>query len=104
MSNPLGQTEKEVERTCCRYAVSLGWTVRKQAGAGGRGKTDRLMLKNGHAVFVELKRPGGTATTKQLNELQQLRDIGFQAAWFDNIKDFKVWMNEVNKHLGGDND
>ena len=88
MSNPLNQSEKTVEKDCVKYAKSLGWMFRKQQGQGQRGKTDRFFMKNGITVFVEFKRPGEKPTPKQANEIEMLREEGFQAEWFDSIGDF----------------
>jgi len=101
MPNPLNQSEKQVESAGIRYAKSLGWVVRKQSGQGARGKTDRMFLKNGNAVFVEFKAPGKEPTVKQLNEISILKDIGFQAGWFDSVGSFKLWLNAIDEHFNG---
>lgn len=99
MSNPLNQSEKEVERECVKYAKSLGWKFRKQQGQGQRGKTDRFFMKNGITVFVEFKRPGGEPTVKQYNEINNLREDGFIAEWFDSIRKFKECLLGIDSDM-----
>lgn len=40
------------------------------------GMPDLLMLKNGRAVFLEVKRPGGKATPLQLARIDEIRRVG----------------------------
>ncbi len=96
MKNPLNQRESDVERACVKFAHGLGWLFRKQQGQGNRGKTDRFFLKDGITVFVEFKRPGEEPTQKQYNEINKMREYGFEAEWFDTIKKFKDWLQDLN--------
>lgn len=83
--------ESAVESAICAYARSKGITTQKQNGMHNRGKADQLLMRNGVAAFLEIKRPGEKPTALQLRYLKQRRDDGFSAEWVDNI--------EGGKHL-----
>lgn len=49
--------EHNIEETFVRQAKKLGWWVcPKIMGNGRKGDPDRLMIRNGKAIFVEFKR------------------------------------------------
>ena len=60
-------TEKLIEQAIRRVAKSLGWWTLKVAGGQFQtpGIPDLLCLKEGRAVWLEVKTPGGKATPKQ---------------------------------------
>lgn len=78
--------ESAVEKTICDHAETKGWIALKLRGAGDRGKPDRMFLRNGQAVFMEVKAPGKQPTALQERWLRQLNDAGFVAVWTDNAE------------------
>jgi len=84
--------ESAVEKAICDFARKNGITPLKLAGPGDKGKADRLFMRNGKAVFMEIKRPGGKPTELQLRFLRERLADGFQAAWFDNASDAIDWL------------
>ncbi len=101
MRNPLNQKESDVEKGIVKYAKSQGWLFRKQQGQGNRGKADRMFLKNGVCVFLEIKRPGSKPTIKQMNEIRLMHDNGFPADWVDNIADGKAALDFYDGNVIG---
>ena len=79
--------ESAIEKRICDHARSKGWLVLKLSGANDRGKPDRLFLRNGQAVFMEIKAPGKSPTALQERWLNSLIDQGFTAVWTDNAED-----------------
>ena len=78
--------ESAVEKKICDHAKAKGWLVLKLAGSHDRGKPDRMFLRNGQAVFIEMKSPGKSPTALQERWLRQLNDAGFVAVWTDNAE------------------
>lgn len=79
--------ESAIEKKISEHAKAKGWLVLKMSGAGDRGKPDRLFLRDGQAVFMEIKAPGKTPTALQERWLTSLIDQGFTATWTDNAED-----------------
>ena len=71
--------EKDIEAKACRKARERGWLAYKFTSPARRAVPDRLFIKNGQAVFIEFKRPGGRLTTLQAQELARLREAGMPA-------------------------
>lgn len=88
--------ESEVERPVVNYAKDHGCIVYKLNGAGERGKPDRLILKDGKALFLELKRPGEKPSLLQWHHIRKLRAQGFAAEWADTIS---TAIKHINQHL-----
>lgn len=79
--------ESEVERAIRKYAESKGCLFLKLAGRNQRGQPDRLVLRNGKALFLEIKRPGEKPEALQLWWMKKLRMQGFKAEWCDSSDD-----------------
>lgn len=78
--------ESHVEKAVCAFATRHGWITLKLNGAGARGKPDRLFLKDGRAVFAEIKAPGKRPTALQARFIERLRAAGFTAAVIDSVE------------------
>jgi hypothetical protein len=59
-------------------AKSLGFWTFKIAGGPMQmsGVPDLLCLKNGRAVFLEVKQPGKKPTDLQVHRIKEIREIG----------------------------
>lgn len=86
--------ESHVEKGVNEFAKSRGIATLKLSGPGDRGKSDRLYMLNGKAVFVELKAPGKKPTDLQLRFLDRARQNGFSANWFDNAAKAIAWLKQ----------
>lgn len=87
--------EADVEKAVNAYCKTKGITSQKQNGLGDRGKSDRLLMRNGVAAFLELKRPGQKPTELQLRYLRMRKEDGFAAAWADSFHMAKEWIDRV---------
>jgi len=85
--------ESAVESAICAYARSKGITTQKQNGMHNRGKADQLLMRNGVAAFLEIKRPGEKPTALQLRYLKQRSDDGFAAGWADTVEMGKQFID-----------
>ena len=69
-------------KTAVQTAGGLCW---KLTSPGVVGVPDRLCLKNGRAVFVEVKAPGCKPRPIQNRRIRQLRDHGFTVLVIDRV-------------------
>lgn len=79
--------EKDVEKAICKFAKDSGITVLKLGGMNDRGKSDRMFMRNGKVVFLEIKAPGKRPTALQIRFLKDRNMDGFKAGWCDNVPD-----------------
>lgn len=70
--------ESTITRSIQKSAKDRGWWVLKVAGGQFQrpGIPDVLCVKNGRAVFLEVKRPGNKPTPLQLVVIDELRAAG----------------------------
>lgn len=87
--------EKDVEKAICKFAKDQGITVLKLGGMNDRGKSDRMFMRSGKAVFLEIKAPGKKPTALQERFLNQRKTDGFKAHWVDNVDDGIMWLEDV---------
>ena len=78
--------EKTVERKVCLYAEKRGWLVRKFTSPSRRSVPDRILMKDGKAIFIEFKAPGRKPTDLQKLEHERLRAHGMTVHVIDNIE------------------
>lgn len=82
-------SEKKRETRVFRRARKEGWWCRKFTSPGYRGVADRLFLRDGRHVFIELKDDGEEPTPLQYERLKEVRDHGGEADWANT--DERVW-------------
>ena len=75
--------ESELEREVKIWATHNGWLTMKYTGE--RGYPDRIFIKEGAVVWIELKQPGKKPNQTQNYRMTQLRDAGSNVAWADNL-------------------
>jgi hypothetical protein len=70
--------EKTIVAAIMRAAADAGWYVTKLHGGPMQkaGLPDLLCLRHGRAVFLEVKRPGGSATKLQVRRMAEIYDKG----------------------------
>ena len=78
--------ENEIERQARLEAQNAGWLVRKVMWVGHDGAPDRLFVKEGRVVFIELKRPGGKPRPRQVKEIKMLKAAGCEVHVADNVQ------------------
>lgn len=84
--------EKTLERKCCKWAESQGWLVLKLVCPNVRGVPDRMFLRDGEAMFVEFKQPGGKTRPEQERMIEKLNKHGFGCVVVDRFDNFVDWM------------
>lgn len=76
--------ESSVESEIRRYAEKRGWWCVKFVSPGLRGVPDRLFIRNGRHVFIEIKRPGEKPSAQQSKRRREMRKHGAEVHWVDN--------------------
>lgn len=72
--------ESEIQRTLIRKYEREGYMVVKLILTNKPGIPDLLLLKDGVASFVEVKRPKGKPRPLQEYRIAELQRIGFQVS------------------------
>lgn len=79
--------ESKVERDICDYAQRRGWWVAKFIAPGQTGVPDRLFIRRGRHVFIEVKRPGEVPSEKQFDKHAEMRAFGAEVHWVDSLEE-----------------
>ncbi len=86
--------ESSLEAAIVRYAKATGWYTLKLSSPGKRGVPDRIFMRAGRVLFMEIKAPGRKPTVLQEKVLRELRGAGQRAVWCDNLEDAKRILTE----------
>lgn len=82
--------ESEIEKICCKWALSEGWISYKFVSPSKRGVPDRMFLRDGKTVFVEFKRPGGIVSKIQEREIEKLRAQSFKVFVITSLRSMQI--------------
>lgn len=85
--------ESVVEKEIRRYAEATGWWVAKFVSPSKRGVPDRLFIKRGIVLFMEIKRPGEEPTQQQHLRMKEMRRYGAIVVWVDSFEKAKEWLD-----------
>ena len=78
-------TESKLQKKIIDNFTDCGFMVIKLIKTNTNGIPDLLILKNGIAKFVEVKKPGGKISELQKYRIKKLREQGFDAVVMDGI-------------------
>lgn len=78
-------SEKAIEQALRQVIQADGGICWKLVSPGVAGVPDRLCLKSGRAVFVEVKAPGKKPRPLQQRRMKQLREQGFTCLVIDSM-------------------
>ena len=77
--------EQTIEQALKQAVEADGGICWKLVSPGTTGVPDRICLKNGRTVFVEVKAPGRKPRPIQQHRINQLRQQGFTALVIDSV-------------------
>lgn len=95
MENEKEVKESAVEAAFCKAVSKLGGMAIKLNAKHMAGLPDRLVLREGFAHFVELKRKGKKPTPLQRAIHAELRKQGARVYIVDNVADAKTTAEEI---------
>ena len=83
--------ESKIQTKIKKKLEAEGWLVIKLIRTSVNGIPDILALKNGRAIFIEVKQPTGKLSEVQKLRIKQLQEQGFEVKiWQDYECDFKT--------------
>lgn len=85
--------ERRLETACTKLATKHGWVSIKLYATGQRGVPDRLYFKDGQAIFVEFKVPGGVLAPTQEYWAKVIRAQQMPYYLIITMEDFKNALN-----------
>ena len=88
--------EHHIEQALKTAVETSGGLCWKLVSPGVAGVPDRLCLKNGRAVFVEVKAPGCKPRPIQNRRIQQLRDHGFTVLVIDQVEQIEGVLDALH--------
>lgn len=87
--------EREIEQFLVNECKIIGWPCYKFTSPSRPGVPDRIVIGNGHTVFIELKRPNEEPTPLQMFHINRIRENGGDARWADT----KEQVREILKDM-----
>lgn len=81
--------ESDIQEKIKRELVRRGWIVTKLIQTTTNGIPDLLAMKNGTAIFIEVKRPGQKPTELQKYRHRELRDNGFIVMVMTSVEELR---------------
>jgi Holliday junction resolvase len=83
--------ESKIQSGIIKKLELQGYFVIKLIATNKNGIADILALKNGKAIFIEVKQPTGVLSELQKLRIKQLTDLGFECkVWIDYECDFML--------------
>ena len=83
--------ESKIQTKIKKKLEQEGYLVIKLIKTSCNGVPDILALKNGNAIFIEVKQPTGVLSELQKLRIKQLKGLGFEVkVWSDYEVDFML--------------
>lgn len=76
--------EADIEKKVKKWCEDHGYLFIKMSALSAVGFPDRMVLKDGRVMFLELKAPGKKPRPAQQEWRSRLHRCGFSAVWADN--------------------
>jgi Holliday junction resolvase len=77
--------ESTLEAKIVKYCRENGILTYKFSSPSHRGVPDRVMMKDGKVMFMEVKAPGKRPTALQLHEIEKIQRSGVVAGCVDDF-------------------
>jgi len=86
----------DIEQPARRWMIARGWIFDKVSSATRDGWPDRVAIKYGLTIWVELKAPGKKPEPHQVEVHEMLRAVGATVVWFDDLETFKAYFRKID--------
>lgn len=87
------ELEREIEKDIVADAEAAGWWQVKLMRMSKRGLPDRLFVRRGRFVFLEVKRVGEEPSRQQTNRHNELKEHGVECYWVDSREAARVILS-----------
>lgn len=81
--------ESKIQTSIKNHMQNKGWFITKLIQTSTNGIPDLLCLKEGRAIFLEIKQPGHKPTPLQEFRITQLKKNGFETIVATSKKDIE---------------
>ena len=88
--------ESQVEQYFKKKAEQHGWLCYKFTSPSNAGVPDRLIIKDGHTIYVELKAPNQTPRKLQQAVFRKMREHGATIVVLDSKPAVDTFFQEEN--------
>ena len=88
--------ESVIEKRLVKGVKELGGKCLKMVPTYDNGIPDRLVLYQGKAIFVEVKRPGEEPRKLQILFAEELRRNGFTVKTLDSIEQVDIFVSNLS--------
>lgn len=85
--------ESGLEKDVREYAEATGWWQAKFTSPGKKGVPDRLFIRSGVVLFMELKAEGKRPDILQLKRMGDMKKHGAIVCWCDTFSAAKEWLD-----------
>lgn len=83
--------ESKIQTKIKKKLENQGYLVIKLVSTSCNGIPDLMCLKDGNAIFIEVKQPTGVLSELQKLRIKQLKGLGFEVkVWSDYEVDFML--------------
>ena len=84
MSKTIKPKESVLEKYLVKRCKEAGILCYKFSSPAQTGVPDRILIRDGQVLFLELKREGEVPTKLQMHHLKSILNTGVSAAWTDS--------------------
>lgn len=84
--------ESTIEAKIVKYCRENGILTYKFSSPSHRGVPDRVMMRDGKVMFLEVKAPGKTPSALQLHEMTKIHKFGVDVAWVDDFSEARLYL------------
>lgn len=85
----MSDRETKIEAAIIAFAELHRWWTCKFVAPGLRGVPDRIFIRDGVVIFIEVKKVNEEPTVQQHKRHREMRAAGVAVYWFDNLNDAK---------------
>lgn len=85
--------ESKLEAKIVKHCRDRGILCYKFSSPARRGVPDRLLIKSGKVMFIEVKAPGKRPTRLQMREMAILNEAGVPVTWVD---DYQIAVEKID--------
>lgn len=78
--------ESDIEEQITEFAELRGWWQAKFVSPALRGVADRIFIRRGRHVFIEIKKPGEEPTLQQQKRAREMKSHGADVYWVDSLE------------------
>lgn len=87
--------ESKVEKEIREYAEATGWWQAKFVSPSKTAVPDRVFIRGGMVLWMEVKRPGEEPTAQQYYRMKEMKKYGAIVCWVDSFESAKEWLDLI---------